>query len=324
MRLRLFYPIAILFLVAYFFYRLVSFLQIFFEHTGISITQQEIKIAHATIPDSRPQYIPKIIHNVFHDWKNQSMPADWKKNRQNCIDLNPDWEHKLWSEEESRVFIEEHYHWFLRAYDGYEHRVQRIDALRYFLLRNYGGIYLDLDNGCLESLEPLLYYPIFTTDGGRGALSNNILGSYPHHPFWKLLTESLIPYDHNYLFPYVTISYASGQWFETAIWDKYHHSIGGQANGEENLENLLYRIMMDDRPGAEPWIFFTQERGGSWNNWDNRMFLWIGDHLALDIMVGVSCIGLLLWCFKQCARSCIRKCPVQKDCSKVRSVEFFA
>jgi hypothetical protein len=39
--------------------------------------------------------------------------------------------------------------------------------------------------------------------------------------------------------------------------------------------------MMDDRPGSAPSVFFTQERGGTWVNWDNWMFLWIGDHLIL-------------------------------------------
>jgi mannosyltransferase OCH1-like enzyme len=64
----------------------------------------------------------------------------------------------------------------------------------------------------------LTHLPAFTTDGGRGALSNNILGSVPEHPFWVLITESLMKYDWNYVFPYITISYASGQWFETAVW----------------------------------------------------------------------------------------------------------
>jgi hypothetical protein len=34
----------------------------------------------------------------------------------------------------------------LKTYDGYRFPVQRVDAVRYFLLLHYGGIYLDLDN----------------------------------------------------------------------------------------------------------------------------------------------------------------------------------
>jgi mannosyltransferase OCH1-like enzyme len=146
---------------------------------------------------------------------------------------------------------------------------------------------LNYYQGCLENLTPLLYYPAWITDGGRGALSNNILGSQPNHPFWILLTDSLNTYDYNYIFPYVTISYASGQWLETAIWQEYHSSAAPQ--------NQLYRVIMDDRPGADSWIFFTQARGGTWQNWDNAMFLWAGDHLILLALVSVCGPGLVCW-----------------------------
>lgn len=48
--------------------------------------------------------------------------------------------------ESSRTFIEDEFSWFLPTYDGYKFPIQRIDVLRYFLLRHYGGIYLDMDN----------------------------------------------------------------------------------------------------------------------------------------------------------------------------------
>ena len=135
----------------------------------------------------------------------------------------------------------------------------------------------------------MLYYPTWTTDGGRGALSNNILGSTAGHPFWQLLTDSLIPYSYNFVFPYITISYASGQWFETAVWDAYHAALPA-------TEAKLHRIMMDDRPGSAPWVYFTQTTfGGTWNSWDNRMFLWIGDHLILLALFVVGCIALVCW-----------------------------
>lgn len=84
--------LVILFLLS----RLYAFVQLFFEHSGIAITQREVALAHsATSPDSRPQYVPKIIHQVFHDWRNESMPLDWDELRQTCISLNEDWEYKV-------------------------------------------------------------------------------------------------------------------------------------------------------------------------------------------------------------------------------------
>lgn len=130
--------------------RLVGFLHLFFEHSGVTLTQQAALDAYnnnATNP--RPQLIPKIIHQVFHNWRqpgNNTLPADWQEVRQTCIDLNPDFEIKLWTEESSRDFIAKEYPWFLNTYEGYHFKVQRVDAVRYFLLLHYGGIYIDLDN----------------------------------------------------------------------------------------------------------------------------------------------------------------------------------
>lgn len=62
--------------------RLVTFINLFFDHPGIALTQQqavdEFKAGNAT--GDRPQLIPKIIHQVFHNWRqpgNDTLPADW-------------------------------------------------------------------------------------------------------------------------------------------------------------------------------------------------------------------------------------------------------
>jgi hypothetical protein len=95
MRRNLFIPLLVLLAIGV--YLLVShilnFTQIFFEHTGIAITQEEIGAAYlADGAGSRPQLIPKTIHHIFHNWHNVSMPKHWEETRQTCIDRNKDWE----------------------------------------------------------------------------------------------------------------------------------------------------------------------------------------------------------------------------------------
>ena len=105
-------------------------------------------------------------------------------------------------------------------------------------------------------------------------------------------------WDINWIFPYATISYASGQWFETAIWEEYHALLPRPEETPE-LEHRLYRLMMDDREGADPWVFFTQARGGTWVNWDNRLFLLIGDHLFVVLFLVLGSVGVgVLGCLK--------------------------
>jgi mannosyltransferase OCH1-like enzyme len=98
------------------------------------------------------------------------------------------------------------------------------------------------------------------------------------------MTESIIPYAWNYPLPYITISYATGQWFETEIWEKYHRQLPKD-------EPALTRVLMDGRPGAPPWVFFSQARGGTWDNWDNYLFKWIGDNLIITFILIVGIVA---------------------------------
>lgn len=46
--------------------------------------------------------VPKIIHQT---WKTTQVPAKWAAARQSCIDLHPDYEHRLWTDEDGLNFI---------------------------------------------------------------------------------------------------------------------------------------------------------------------------------------------------------------------------
>ncbi|KAF8827977.1 hypothetical protein HHX47_DHR4001039 [Lentinula edodes] len=46
-------------------------------------------------------------------------------------------------DDSSREFIAEHYPWFLDTFNDYKYAIQRADAIRYFVLHHYGGVYLD-------------------------------------------------------------------------------------------------------------------------------------------------------------------------------------
>ncbi|XP_044715074.1 glycosyltransferase sugar-binding containing DXD motif domain-containing protein [Hirsutella rhossiliensis] len=266
----------------------ISLARIFGRHAGVALTQHQVALAHKD--ESRVRPVPRIIHQVFHNWAspgNETLPADWAAMRQSCLELHPTWEHKLWTEAASRLFIQTEYPWFLDTYDGFRFPVQRIDTLRYFLLRHFGGIYMDLDNGCRANLEPLLYYPAWVTDGGHGTLSNNIIGAEPEHPFWILVTDSLVSWAGDFVLPYITISYATGQWYETEMWQIYH------AQKPPRNPDLV-RVMMDARPTGAPWLFFTAGRGGTWDNWDNRVFGWIGNHLFEASLYGLASLGAVV------------------------------
>ena len=94
--LRLFIVSALLYIAT----RVVAFAELFGkfkDHSGIRLTQEEIFKAHNS-SDGRTPVIPKIIHQVFHNWhdaNDDTLPAVWQSMRQSCVDLNPGWEQKV-------------------------------------------------------------------------------------------------------------------------------------------------------------------------------------------------------------------------------------
>ena len=110
---------------------------------------------------------PKIVHQ---SWKSRDLPASFKKWRQSCVDLNPDWEFRVWTDKENRELVKDHYPHLLKLYDTYDVHIKRIDMVRYLYLHKVGGVYIDLDFACLapfgdlfegkEMVSPLAAYTI--------------------------------------------------------------------------------------------------------------------------------------------------------------------
>jgi mannosyltransferase OCH1-like enzyme len=133
-----------------------------------AILRGELPAPNSGTINQRPQLIPKIIHQTY---KNESIPAHWQGPQQSCLDLHPDYEYKLWTDKKSREFIAAEYvaaftpsaranslryPWFLETFDGYPYPIQRADAIRYFVLHHFGGIYIDLDDVRIRQTWPTL------------------------------------------------------------------------------------------------------------------------------------------------------------------------
>lgn len=61
---------------------------------------------------------------------------------------------------------------------------------------------------------------------------------------------------------------------------------------------------MDSRPGGEPFVLWSQERGGSWDNWDSPWFGWVGSHVGLVVSEIIGVILLLVLMIAGCVWTC--------------------
>ena len=145
--------------------------------------------------------IPKIIHQT---WKTSELPIPQKHLAETWKTFLPDWEYILWTDEMNREFVATYFPDFLEKYDSYPKNIQRADAIRYLLLKKYGGLYVDLDFECLENIDFLIEHADFTAGkephwhaerfGLPYIICNAFMSSTPDNDFINFVCDRLINY----------------------------------------------------------------------------------------------------------------------------------
>ncbi|CCM03152.1 uncharacterized protein FIBRA_05274 [Fibroporia radiculosa] len=219
--------------------------------------------------------IPRILHQT---WKSETLPEKWANVSQGCRDMMPDYEYMLWTDASSREFIAQHYPWFLDTFDGYKYTIQRADVIRYFILYHYGGIYLDLDIGCLRPLDALLTYPVILPKTIPVGVSNDLIFSEPGHPFMEQTIHGLMAFDHSWVLNYPTVMFSTGPMFLSAQYGLYtstHPPTLAQPGGEVRiLPKSLYG--KNAKPEEAPHSFFSHYYGSSWHADDAAFIGFLG------------------------------------------------
>ncbi|KAI0269114.1 hypothetical protein BC834DRAFT_820308 [Gloeopeniophorella convolvens] len=221
---------------------------------------------------ARPERIPRIIHQT---WKSETLPDRWKAVSEECRAMMPDYEHMLWTDASSREFIAQHYRWFLDTFDSYPYAIQRADAIRYFVLHHYGGVYMDLDIGCLRRLDPLLVYPVILPRTIPVGVSNDLMLAEKGHPFMAQTIHNLITFDHNWLLNYPTVMFSTGPMFLSAQYGLYASSQPSIPNHPGGEVRILPKSLYGKNAGPEeaPHSFFSHFYGSSWHS-DDAAFIW--------------------------------------------------
>lgn len=168
--------------------------------------------------------IPKIIHQT---WKNIEVPARFVPWIKSWIKNHPDWKYMLWTDGKARKLIEERYPKLLETYDSYGEHIRRVDALKYVILHEFGGVYVDMDLENIKPIDPLMKtyscflgqepYEHSILDGNFETLAiNAIMACRPKHPFMKMLIDNLESFKHMY-----NVLDSTGPHYLTFIYNQY-------------------------------------------------------------------------------------------------------
>lgn len=133
--------------------------------------------------------IPKIIHQI---WLGSPFPEKYRAFQQSWIRNHPDWEYKLWTDEDIERFPMVN----RTMYEAATNYGEKSDIARYEILYQLGGLYVDTDEECLKPFDPLhycydFYIGIQPLDTNSVQLGIGVIGSKPQHPFLKLVLGSL-------------------------------------------------------------------------------------------------------------------------------------
>lgn len=147
--------------------------------------------------------IPRIIHKIWHDFSKdgsgRAIPEKYMINQNKCQQINKEFTTLVWDAEKCRELLETKFPWFLPVYDEYTYDIQRVDAIRPFILYEYGGIYLDMDVECIKPFGSVIQEnsdKIFIVEDVNKILSysfnNFIIASPPKHRFWETVMDQLV------------------------------------------------------------------------------------------------------------------------------------
>jgi len=90
--------------------------------------------------------LPKKIHQI---WLGSPLPDKYREYTDSWKRFNPEWEYKLWTDGDD-VDIPRR-----DLFDSIRNPGQKSDFLRYHILNQFGGLYVDTDFECLKPFDTL-------------------------------------------------------------------------------------------------------------------------------------------------------------------------
>ena len=133
------------------------------------------EVTHIDMAKTEGGTIPRILHLVWVGEPRELKPyvveniARWKE-------LMPHWTIKLWTDDDLAIFPTE----VRRKLDETKHCAQKSDILRMFILKKYGGVYVDADIRPTACLDPII------------ALDYDIVLYHEQPITWEYITQFFI------------------------------------------------------------------------------------------------------------------------------------
>ncbi|KAH6695183.1 hypothetical protein F5X68DRAFT_257895 [Plectosphaerella plurivora] len=232
-------------------------------------------------------HVPPILHHIMLG--SRKAAADWNAARQTCLDWHPDYEHRLWTDENAVNFVAEKFPDFKPTWDAYRLPIQRVDALRYMILYEYGGIIFDMDLECRRSLGPLRQFKFVAPAAHPTGFSVSFIMSSKQNEFVATILRELPVYDRNWFgLPYVTVMFSTGGHFASALHARLSNRSESKVLGGPPEDPKLNSLN-----GQVTTPLFNHLGSSSWHSYDGLFIMLLGKHIKLVAVVVVLIAALV-------------------------------
>ncbi|OAQ71882.1 glycosyltransferase family 32 protein [Purpureocillium lilacinum] len=225
--------------------------------------------------------VPPILHHIDFGQPSRQWDDIWGTAVQSCIDLHPGWETHTWTEKKAVQFVAEKYPDLLETWENYPYLIERVDALRYMVLYEYGGVVLDMDLKCKRALGPLRRFQFVAVEAQPTGFSIGFMMAKRHNTFVSDILRNLNVYDRQWLgLPYPTVMFSTGCHFASVIHAR-------QAN---RTALKVLPAPMHSLNGRVTTPIFDHLGSSSWHSYDARLMTSLGrrTNLLFVFVIGVA------------------------------------
>lgn len=131
--------------------------------------------------------IPKLLHFI---WLGSSLPVKYERVIDSWRVRHPGWDIILWDDDKATSFELKNATHFEQA----SNFGMKSDILRYEVLNDYGGVYVDIDYECVRNIDDVVQQCSFFAGFSHTEVlevNNGLIGCAPHHPVAHLLIKNI-------------------------------------------------------------------------------------------------------------------------------------
>ena len=246
--------------------------------------------------------IPGIIHQT---WKDNNIPRKWLASPAQWKKHHPDWLHVVWTDRDIFDFIDLRHPKFSSVFRSFSYGIQKADAIRYFILHDFGGLYSDLDlvpKRCMEEYfaDGMPLYFLFSPN--MNVFTNFLMASAKEEGVWREIWKRLIhPVMPSWAIgKHLEVMYSTGPAMVNDVVMNYPHPIGFLPRTVFAPIDVTGEYGMD--VGGKAGVIMLP--GQSWNSVDSTVLNFFYTHRYKFITL---CVLLAMFAVYVISRKIVKK-----------------